>query len=119
MLRNRDPDMAIRARVLFTLWLSLCACGGGAKPAANAARKVTVQLNWKAEPEFGPFFAAKESGAFAAQGLDVELRAGGSGAPTTELLGAKSVPFAIVSADEIVRARAIGNRIVGIFTVYQ
>jgi NitT/TauT family transport system substrate-binding protein len=111
--------MVMRARVLFTLLLTLCACGGGAKPAAGAPRKVTVQLNWKAEPEFGPFFAAKEAGAFAAQGLDVDLRAGGSGAPTTELLGAKSVPFAIVSADEIVRARAIGNRIVGIFAVYQ
>jgi NitT/TauT family transport system substrate-binding protein len=111
--------MAIRSAVLSAVLVALCACGGGAKPAANAPRKVTVQLNWKAEPEFGPFFAAKEAGAFAAQGLDVDLRAGGSGAPTTELLGAKSVPFAIVSADEIVRARAIGNPIVGIFAVYQ
>lgn len=99
--------------------IAFAGCHKDDKPAVAAVRKVTLQLNWKAEPEFGPFFAARETGAFAAQGLDVELRAGGSGAPTTELLGSKNVPFAIVSADEVVRARAIGNRIVGIFAVYQ
>jgi NitT/TauT family transport system substrate-binding protein len=35
------------------------------------------------------------------------------------MLGAGTVPFAIVSADEIVRARATGNRIVGLFAAYQ
>lgn len=95
------------------------------KPAASAPnepspqKKVTLQLNWKPEPEFGPFYAAQVIGAFAERGLEVELRAGGSGAPTTELLGSKNIPFAIVSADEIIRARGVGNKLVGIFAVYQ
>ncbi len=35
------------------------------------------------------------------------------------MLGAGTVPFAIVSGDEIVRARANGNLIVGLFAAYQ
>lgn len=110
---------------LFACLTALSACSGdNAKPAASAVsdsapRKVTLQLNWKPEPEFGPFYAAQVIGAYAERGLEVELRAGGSGAPTTELLGSKNVPFAIVSADEIIRARAVGNKLVGIFAVYQ
>jgi NitT/TauT family transport system substrate-binding protein len=124
--------MKIRSSVLCYVLAAaaLGACGGekpapaaepAAMPAPEAAapRKLTVQLNWKPEPEFGPFFAAQVSGAFVTQRLDVDLRAGGSGAPTIELLGAKNVPFAIVSANEIIRARAVGNNVVGIFAVYQ
>lgn len=90
-----------------------------APPPADAKRQVTLQLNWKPEPEFGPFYAAAENGRFAAEGLEVELRPGGSGAPTTDLLATGQVPFAIVSGDQIVLARAVGKRIVGIFAVYQ
>ena len=35
------------------------------------------------------------------------------------MLGAGTVPFAIVSGDEIVRARSTGNLIVGVFAAYQ
>lgn len=110
----------MRSVRLFIVLFALAGCSNAAKPAApDAPRKVTLQLNWKPEPEFGPFYAAQVTGAFKAHGLEVELRPGGSGAPTTELLGSKSVPFAIVSADEIIRARAVGNKLVGIFAVYQ
>jgi len=47
------------------------------------------------------------------------VTAGGAGAPTVDMIGAGTVPFAIVSADEIVRARAMGNFIVALFAVYQ
>jgi NitT/TauT family transport system substrate-binding protein len=49
----------------------------------------------------------------------VELRPGGAGAPTVEMVGAGTVPFAIVSGDEIVSARANGNLVVALFAVYQ
>lgn len=108
------------SRLFFAVCvLALAACSGDKPATPDGLRKVTVQLNWKPEPEFGPFYAAEEIGAFAKHELQVELRPGGSGAPTTELLGSKSVPFAIVSADEIIRARAVGNKLVGIFAVYQ
>src|SRR5262249_1240174 len=49
----------------------------------------------------------------------VEITPGGAGAPTADMLGAGTVPFAILSGDEIIRARAIGNLVVGLFAVYQ
>jgi NitT/TauT family transport system substrate-binding protein len=81
--------------------------------------KVTLQLNWKAEPQFGGFYAAEINGAYRQHGLDVTITAGGAGAPTVDMVGAGTVPFAIVSGDEIVRARAQGNLIVALFAVYQ
>jgi NitT/TauT family transport system substrate-binding protein len=52
-------------------------------------------------------------------GLDVEIREGGAGAPTIDMLAAGTVPFAIVSGDEIVIARAKGKPVVALFAVYQ
>ena len=99
-------------------------CGGRPSPAPPAAgengpAEVLLQLNWKPEPQFGGFYAAETAGAYARHGLRVEIRPGGAGAPTIDMLGAGTVPFAIVSADEIVRARANGNLIVGLFAAYQ
>lgn len=78
-----------------------------------------LQLNWKAEPQFGGFYAAQVNGTFEKAGLKVEVAQGGAGTPTADMLGAGTVPFGIVSADEIVRARTRGNKIVALFAVYQ
>ena len=40
---------------------------------ANAADKLTVLLDWFVNPDHAPLVVAKESGAFARHGLDVEL----------------------------------------------
>jgi NitT/TauT family transport system substrate-binding protein len=81
--------------------------------------KVTLQLNWKPEPQFGGFYAAQVNSAYERHGLDVTITAGGAGAPTVDMIGAGTVPFAIVSGDEIVRARSVGNLVVALFAVYQ
>lgn len=83
--------------------------------AAGRPEALTLQLNWKPEPQFGGFYATD----YAKQGLNVTVAQGGAGAPTIELLGAGKVPFAIVSADEIPKAREQGIKIVGLFAVYQ
>ncbi len=80
---------------------------------------VKLQLNWKPEPQFGGFFAAQEIGAYAQNGLIVNVRPGGASAPTVDMLGAGTVEFAIVSADEVIRSRSNGNRIVALFAAYQ
>ena len=46
-------------------------------------------------------------------------RGAGPGTPTPDMLGAGSVDFAIIGGDEIIRARAKGNKIVALFAVYQ
>ncbi len=104
--------------------LTILVCLGcdrkSASSAPPGATKVTLQLNWKPEPQFGGFYAAQVNGAYAAHSLDVTITpGGGAGMPTIEMIGAGTVPFGIVSGDEIVRARANGNRLVGLFAVYQ
>jgi NitT/TauT family transport system substrate-binding protein len=102
--------LAMLVTVLFA------ACG---KSNDSTRPQVTLQLNWKPEPQFGGFYAAEVDGIYGRHGLNVTITAGGAGAPTIDMIGAGTVPFAIVSADEIVRARAMGNLVVALFTVYQ
>ena len=112
---------------LCVLWgLCAIACdkdpgtdGPGAGATRPAGTKVKLQLNWVAEPQFGGFYEAQRIGAYGKHGLDVEIIPGGAGTPTVQMIGAGTVPFGIVSADEIVVARSRGNDVVGLFAVYQ
>ncbi len=96
------------------LWV-LAAGAAAAEPVA-----VRLALNWKAEPQFGGFYAADVHGGYAANGLAVEIIEGGSGAPTIQVVGAGQVDYAIVSADEVVIShdRGAGN-VVALFATYQ
>lgn len=105
--------------LLFTVLLT-AGCGNGKEAGVDASLpRVALQLNWKPEPQFGGFYASQINGIYAKHGLDVTITAGGAGVPTVEMIGAGTVPFAIVSADEVVRARARGNPVVALFAVYQ
>lgn len=87
---------------------------------ANAAEPIKLALNWKAEPQFGGFYAAKFNGDFARNQLDVDIIEGGSGTPTVQILAAGKVDYAIVSADEIVIAHDRGaTNIVALFATFQ
>lgn len=81
--------------------------------------KIGLQLNWKPEAEFGGFYAARQTGAFQRRGLEVQIRPGGSGTPTVQMVGSGQVDFALISADELVIARSRGNPVVALFAVYQ
>ena len=119
------PRAAALGLGLLALGLAAVAagCGGGdTQPAPGAGAEpvaAELQLNWKPEPQFGGYYAAELSGAYARHGLTVRIRPGGASAPTVDMLGAGTVPFAITSGDEIVRARANGNLLVGLFAAYQ
>ena len=78
--------------------------------------KIQLALNWKPDPQFGGFYAAPYS---EYDGTDVDILPGGAGTPTIQMIGAGSAQFGIVSADELVLARARGNRAVALFAVFQ
>ncbi|WP_374073222.1 ABC transporter substrate-binding protein [Bdellovibrio bacteriovorus] len=88
---------------------------------AQTPTSVTLALNWKAEPEFGGFYAAALQGIYKKHGLDVKILEGGSGTPTVQMLANNKVEFAIVSADEIILSqdRNAKNKVKGLFAVYQ
>ena len=111
-------------RTIALLMLTLAGIQGCSKSATGpdstpAAAPLTLQLNWKPEPEFGGFYTAQLEGLYKNYGLKVDVRPGGPGTPTPDMLGAGTVDFAIIGGDEIIRARAHGNKLVALFAVYQ
>src|SRR5262249_50276915 len=101
-------------RIPWLVGIVLAACA-----TANANDKVKLALNWVPEPEFGGVFAAKQSGTFAKNGLDVEIQPGGAGTPTWQLVATGKADYAIASADEVLIARSKGADVVVIFATYQ
>src|SRR3954463_10013 len=88
-------------------------------PLALGAEKIRFALNWVPEPEFGGIYAAKESGTFAKNGLDVDIQPGGAGTPTWQLVATGKADFAVASADEVLIARQQNADVVAIFATYQ
>jgi len=86
---------------------------------SHAADRIKLTLNWVPEPEFGGIYAARDGGAFAKHGLDVEIAPGGAGTPTWQLATTGKVDYALASADEVIIARSQGADIVAIFATYQ
>jgi NitT/TauT family transport system substrate-binding protein len=82
-------------------------------------QRIKLQLNWVPEPEFGGIYQAQIDGTFAKNGLDVQIIAGGAGAPTWQLVANGNVDFAVASADEVLIARQKQADVVAIFTTYQ
>ena len=86
----------------------------------DAKPKLVLQLNWKAEPQFGGFYAAQVGGLYKNGSLDVSIIEGGSGTPTIQVLGAGKVEYAVVSADEVVIAQERGAKnVVALFATFQ
>jgi len=102
--------------ILIVLIFSPVIAGAG-----ESAKAVKLQfaLNWKAEPEFGGFYAAKLSGAFQTKNLDVEITEGGAETPVVQMVANSKVRFGIAAADEVVISQARGTDVVALFAVYQ
>lgn len=86
---------------------------------SDGASKTKIQLNWVAEPEFGGIYAARESGAYQRAGLDVEILAGAPGTPVMQIVASGQADFGVVSADDVVLARARGVDIVAVLASFQ
>jgi NitT/TauT family transport system substrate-binding protein len=98
----------------FLALLTFCVCG-----IAAAADPVKLILNWKAEPEFGGFYAAQEQGIFKKAGLQVEILEGGAGIPSVQMVASGKAEFGISQADEILINREKKGDVVALFATYQ
>lgn len=78
-------------KVMLMLVALLMAAGAP----AQAAQKVRLLLDWFVNPNHAAIFAAKESGAFARQGLDVEMIAPADSASVPLLLAAGKADLAV------------------------
>jgi NitT/TauT family transport system substrate-binding protein len=120
-----NPKARPLAVALVAILASLGGCskrsaaGLGAGDAAMVGTKVTLALNWVPEPEFGGFYAARETGAYRRQGFDVDIRGGGAGVPVLQMVATGRADFGTVGADELVTARARGADVVAVFATFQ
>jgi len=120
---------SVRCLSTILLGLSVClgaGCGkksrssaGGAEAGAPAPVKVVLALDWVPEPEFGGFYAARESGAYRKHGIGIEIQGGGAGVPVLQMVATGRADFGTVGADELLTARARGADLVALFAVFQ
>ena len=111
----------ILARIVLAVLLVLpAACSDKpVDPASRGLWRAGLQLNWVPEPEFGGYYAARDTGAFRAEGLEIDIRSGGPGVPSLQMVAAGQVEFGITSADSILVARERGADVVAVFALYQ
>jgi len=120
---------SLRCLSPLVLGLSLCfaaACSKKSQPDSGAfdsprpaETKVTLALDWVPEPEFGGFYAARESGAYKKHGIGIEIQGGGAGVPVLQMVATGRADFGTVGADELLIARARGADVVALFAVFQ
>lgn len=99
----------------FAFAFSLCSLAS----AAQADDKVVFQVGWRAEPEFGGFFQALESGIYKKHGLDVEIRLGNPQTNTTQLLLSDNVQFTNDSSLIVFNGVREGFPLVGVAGIFQ
>jgi NitT/TauT family transport system substrate-binding protein len=114
-------------KLLISL-LSLIALAGCAKknapvssdPAAPAAPfKITVQLDWVAEPEHGGFYQAQAKGYFKNEGLDVDLIPGGPNAFVMQKLATGQADIGQADSTTVLLAVAQDIPVIQIGAVFQ
>ncbi len=100
------------------MWLLACT-GTPETPPEPGLQKVTLALNWVPEPEFGGFYEGVLGGHYAQAGFDVEIMAGGPGAPSLELLQSGKAQAAISAGDDLLLKRAKGIQAIGVWPAFQ
>ncbi len=125
MVKGLVPSIRILSTVLLASCLAL-GCSkkqtpsvGPADAGAPVITPVKLALDWVPEPEFGGFYAGRESGAYSRHGLELEIQGGGAGVPVLQMVATGRADFGTVGADELITARARGADVVALFAVFQ
>lgn len=117
-----SPRLAAAAAVAVML---ACACsrqppaGVPTESAAPRLFKVTLQLDWVAEPEHGGFFQAQAKGYFRDAGLDVTIIQGGQNAFVMQKLATGKVDIGQNDSTNTLLAIAQGLPVIQIGAVFQ
>lgn len=89
---------------LLILMLLVAACGAN-ESTETELLPIRLPMGFVADPQFAPFYMAAEKGYFAEAGFEVEFDYGFE-TDGVALVGANELPFAIVSGEQVLLARA-------------
>ncbi|MEZ6039382.1 MAG: ABC transporter substrate-binding protein [Planctomycetaceae bacterium] len=116
---------AVFQRVLLMAGLFWCVTGCTKSEPVVALKdgttRVKLALNWFPECEHGGFIAGDVHGHFSARDLDVEIIPGAVGAPQQVIadLASGRILFAVSDADNVVKARSRGAKLVAVMAAMQ
>lgn len=101
--------------IVLALVLAGCSALVEAPPALDAVRMV---LPFRPDVQFAPFYVAQEQGFFTQEGLEVSFEHMAEN-EAVSLVGAGEIPFAIVSGEQVLLARAQGLPVVYVMAWWQ
>ena len=97
---------------------AVAACGVGT-PSAAPLTKIRLQLQWFPQAQFAGYFAAKEKGYYAAEGLDVDILAGGVDIVPATVVAGGNAEFGISWVPKMLASRESGADVQVIGQVFQ